>query len=213
MFTVLCRLMIFKTVLLYACYCIQCGLSFGHMHLSLKVQWVPMPHSMTLLSNKHNIDAVGLIYYAVAQFGSKLQLASATLTHTFFSSGDYTEGNALLHIFLVLRKQLCAINKGCTHIWKSQKHAHENIRNRDCHLDSAKIELCSIIQISLAQDCHPLFVGWCHQQMWELYSTATNGLSVIMYSQTQKPHYTFYTWLWVFRISWSSNFVQSNWHC
>jgi len=86
------------------------------MHLSLKVQWMPIPHSMTLLSNKHNIDAVGLIYYAVAQFGSKLQLASATLTRTFLSSGDYTEGNTFLHIFLVLRKQLCAINKGCTHI-------------------------------------------------------------------------------------------------
>lgn len=27
--------------------------------------------------------------------------------------------------------------------------------------------------------------------MWELYSTATNGLSVIMYSQTQKPHIHF----------------------
>lgn len=117
-----------------------------------------------------------------------LQLAAATLSHTFLSSGDYSEGNAFLHIFLVLRKQLCAINKGCTHIRKTQKHTHENIRNRDCDLDSAEIELCSIIQISLAQDCHPLFVGWCRQQMWELYSTATYGLSVIMYSQTQKPH-------------------------
>jgi hypothetical protein len=46
------------------------------MHLSLKVQWVPMPHSVTLLSNKHNIDAVLLIYYAVAQFGSKLATCS-----------------------------------------------------------------------------------------------------------------------------------------
>ncbi len=82
MFTVVCRLMIFTTVLLSACYCIQCGLSFGHMHLSLKVQWVPMPHSMTLLSNKHNIDAVCLIYYAVAQFGSKLATCSClSVTH------------------------------------------------------------------------------------------------------------------------------------
>jgi len=66
MFTVVCKLMIFTTVLLYACHCIRCGLSFGHMHLSLKVHWVPMPHSVTLLSNKHNIDAVRLIYYAVS---------------------------------------------------------------------------------------------------------------------------------------------------